>query len=422
MPKINSLEVVHQDTNKDSYQNLHDILVALNKSLALEKEVVDGDARASIENLLEMYVNDKEAFLRSLQTLTTQFNTSQAQFSEEILLLASQLEAQAKRTTMLTAQTENNIASVREYSEAVANEVASKPTIYTQDTIPTGSTFNYGDLWYDTNDSNRPYRWNGVAWIEITPTYRQSTAPIEANIGDIWMDSDDNNKVYRWDGTTWVLVDNGGATAYARWGVQVNANNHVAGIQLNSDSTGTSDFTVVAQNFNVIRPNGTMGLYWDGSQLVVKGDIYANTFYGSAIGSDNIIDGAVNTPEIASNAVSLTSSAVGSTVTPLSTSWTTLAQFTTSTPNATIQNLINCNGRVGLTSGDPASSYYECGIFAGSTLLFSTGEAPFLSAFFSFSYLHSTSTAQTYYLKIRTTTSLPSSAALGAMTRMGTKR
>ena len=212
MPKINSLEVVHQDTNKDPYQNLHDILVALNQSLAVDREIVDGEARVAIENLLEMYVNDKEAFLRSLQTVTAKFKASEAKYEEEILLQASALEALAKRTSTLTAQTENNIASVREYSEAVASEVERKVTTYSQDDAPT-ENLAVGDLWYDTNNSNKLSRWNGLVWV---PT--------------------DDTRI---------------AQTYARWGVQVDANGNVAGIQLNSDSLGTSEFTVLAGAFRV---------------------------------------------------------------------------------------------------------------------------------------------------------------------------
>ena len=37
--------------------------------------------------------------------------------------------------------------------------------------------------------------------------YLQADAPTTwLTIGDIWYDSDDNNKSYRWDGTTWVAV------------------------------------------------------------------------------------------------------------------------------------------------------------------------------------------------------------------------
>ena len=256
MPKINSLEVVHQDTNKDSYQTLHDILVDLKKSLALNQEIVDGDARVAIENLLEMYVNDKEAFLRSLQTLTASFKNSDAILEEEILLKASELEALARRVSTLSAQTETQFASVKEYSEAVASEVARKTTTYSQDDAPTGADLVYGDIWIDTNDNNRMYSWDGLVWNEVTKraTFRQDTAPTSAADGDIWYDTDDNNKIYRYNALTssWEeTADARVATTYARWGVQVDANGRVAGIQLNSDNTGTSQFTVLAEAFKV---------------------------------------------------------------------------------------------------------------------------------------------------------------------------
>jgi len=39
-------------------------------------------------------------------------------------------------------------------------------------------------------------------------TYRQTTAPSSGMVtGDLWFDSDDNNKAYRYDGTNWVATD-----------------------------------------------------------------------------------------------------------------------------------------------------------------------------------------------------------------------
>lgn len=122
MPKINSLEVVHQDTNESSYQNLHDILVALNKSLALDKEVVDGDARASIKNLLEMYVNDKEAFVRSLLTIRAEFGDSLAQITEELMVRASQFEAETRKVTNLTSKVNDNYAELQNLFRTVVNQ------------------------------------------------------------------------------------------------------------------------------------------------------------------------------------------------------------------------------------------------------------------------------------------------------------
>lgn len=257
MPKINSLEVVHQDTNKDSYQNLHDILKGLLVNQTVE--TIDETARAKIENLLEIYANDKESFLKSLQTLTTDFNNSNAQFNEEILLVASQLEAQAKRTSTLTAQTSNSVASVREYSEAVASDVERKVSTYSQDTAPTDN-LTYGDLWYDTDDDTKVYRWNGIAWVAT-----------------------DDERI---------------AKTYARWGINVTAGGQVAGIQLNADDTGTSEFTVLADNFKVYKsgntsdPVFTIGTVNGVSAVGIKGTLLID----SSVGTQGIAGNAVTVP------------------------------------------------------------------------------------------------------------------------------
>lgn len=79
----------------------------------------------------------------------------------------------------------------------------------------------------------------------------------------------------------------------ARWGVIINNNNRVTGIQLNSNSSGTTSFDVEADSFNIWIPGtGTKGVYWDGTELVVRGNIRATSITTSAINTlpDNTID------------------------------------------------------------------------------------------------------------------------------------
>lgn len=98
-----------------------------------------------------------------------------------------------------------------------------------------------GDIWVDTDDGNKEYRWNGTSWVESTDTriqsafnaaaaaqaaadgtiktYFQTTAPtglVAGDVGDLWFDTDDSNKIYRWNGTSWIVAqDTGIATAIA---------------------------------------------------------------------------------------------------------------------------------------------------------------------------------------------------------------
>lgn len=152
---------------------------------------------------------------------------------------------------------------------------------FAQTTAPTGMTANdVGDLWIDTDDNNKLYRWSGTGWVpyqdthlnylidevdgktttyygaqpadpsnndiwydtanglikryangawtDITNsalrkaldaaddakstadgkirTFAQASAPTgmtAADVGDLWIDTDDNNKLYRWSGTAW---------------------------------------------------------------------------------------------------------------------------------------------------------------------------------------------------------------------------
>lgn len=112
-----------------------------------------------------------------------------------------------------------------------------KITSFYQATTPTAD--GIGDIWFDTDDGNKMYRWNGVSWAvaqdtEITTaitaasdaqatadgkvkTFFQTSAPTAEAIGDLWMDSDDKNKMYRWSGSAWVSVRDAGkvTTFYA---------------------------------------------------------------------------------------------------------------------------------------------------------------------------------------------------------------
>ena len=116
-----------------------------------------------------------------------------------------------------------------------------KTTTYYQNDAPI-TDVNIGDLWIDTDDGNKLYRWNGTAWVDVQDTaiqdalsdaadaqatadgkimtYASATAPTDdpqgtLDKGDLWIDTDDNNKLYRWNGTSWVAyTDSSAVVAY----------------------------------------------------------------------------------------------------------------------------------------------------------------------------------------------------------------
>ena len=101
--------------------------------------------------------------------------------------------------------------------EVIAN---GKNKIYRQTTAPSG-TLTVGDVWFDTDDGNKQYYWTGTAWVSVQDnaiataqatadskikTFYQTTAPTATGAGDVWFDTDDGNKQYRWSGSAWVSV------------------------------------------------------------------------------------------------------------------------------------------------------------------------------------------------------------------------
>ena len=76
-----------------------------------------------------------------------------------------------------------------------------------------------GDIWLDTDDGNKMWRYDGAAWVETQDaeigtaisdaagaqatadgkvvTFYQAGIPTSEGIGDLWVDTDDGNKLYR---------------------------------------------------------------------------------------------------------------------------------------------------------------------------------------------------------------------------------
>ena len=137
---------------------------------------------------------------------------------------------------------------------AAANVADNKITTYYNDNPPTTDlidndpldALDTGDLWFDTNDNNKLYRWSGTEWISVQDgqisslstslgdaitnitsitntlngledgainTFYQTTAPTTGTIGDLWFNTT-TNKLTRYNGSTWITIEDAGiATA-----------------------------------------------------------------------------------------------------------------------------------------------------------------------------------------------------------------
>ena len=190
--------------------------------------------------------------------------------------------ANANSITSLTANlstTNTNVAA----NTALAQ---GKITTFFQDDTPTAVAT--GDLWVDTNDKNKMYRWSGSAWVAARDTdinqailnaaSAQSTADSKiltfvqddmpsGSVGDLWIDSNDSNKLYRHNGTTFVAVRD-------------------AGIDANAGAISTLDGTVTSLNGTVTSLST--------SNTTLTADLVFRTIASDESGS--AIEGETSTP------------------------------------------------------------------------------------------------------------------------------
>lgn len=143
----------------------------------------------------------------------------------------------------------------------------------------------------DTPDAGVIYTWIRITDSDITKaladaaqaqetadgkitTYYQSSTPIAEGIGDIWIDSDDGNKMYRWNGSTWGsdLVGTMVASSQAITTLQTN---------LNSTNITVSGHTTQLNTVDTRIANGvaTVDSKWQyNSNLIINGVPYNSGF------------------------------------------------------------------------------------------------------------------------------------------------
>jgi len=133
--------------------------------------------------------------------------------------------ASASRIDSLESSVTNNASGISTNASAISaltTKVNTKNKSFVGTDAPANDATNdlqTGDLWIETDDNNKLYRWSGSAWVPLAPTglqtFAQSTTPTATSIGDIWIHTGDQNKIYRWNGSTWQPLRDGLITANA---------------------------------------------------------------------------------------------------------------------------------------------------------------------------------------------------------------
>jgi len=172
-----------------------------------------GTARATTEEATRADADSSLA--TSLTTLQSAFETNKATVTEELITLATADQAIASRIDTLQAQVGSDIqAQITSESTARANADSAlasqitnlKATVDTdiaaaisseataRANADTALTIQVNTAKSTANGKNK--------------TYRQAAAPTTGlAAGDLWFDSDDGNKPYRYSGTTWVATE-----------------------------------------------------------------------------------------------------------------------------------------------------------------------------------------------------------------------
>ncbi len=203
---------------------------------------------------------------------------------------------------------------------AGAQETADgKIMTYYQTTMPT--TGSVGDLWFDTDDNKKLYRHNGTTFVATddsriaqavtaaagaqatadgkVTTFYQNDPPTAEGIGDLWIDTNDGNKLYRWNGASWISVQDEAvfkvnmgvdADCVGLWHFDGSLNSHKGVSAIGDENFDTGCFgqavMVEAQNTNLLTENqSSIETDTTGFEAIINGIISKDTtehYQGSA--------------------------------------------------------------------------------------------------------------------------------------------
>lgn len=171
---------------------------------------------------------------------------------------------------------------------SVAYETANgKIDSFFQPTAPVGTSV--GDIWFDTDDGNKVYRWSGSAWVgaqdskiaqalldaadaqstadgKITSFYT-TVAPSVKGVGDLWVNSS-TNLVLRWSGSSWTTIDfaaavNNGTTTIIGGKISTNS---LSAISANLGEVNAG----IIYNYNGNASNYTMKIDLNSGRIIIK--------------------------------------------------------------------------------------------------------------------------------------------------------
>lgn len=176
----------------------------INQKLRLNLQYLDLDEDVEVVQL-EHTITSTKGFLTKINFGRTPYNPGE-DFESVRLNIDEDLD-----------QIYDALAAASDSQETADGKIES----FFQNTAPTSGESSFGDIWFDTNDENKVYRYDGSSWepardSEIAQAIldaadAQSTAdskivtfycdepPSEAEYGDLWVDTNNKEKLWRYD-------------------------------------------------------------------------------------------------------------------------------------------------------------------------------------------------------------------------------
>ncbi len=258
--KINKISTIEGDLASEVSKRLLQNATMGEALAAVQSET--GQALTYIQDEITQRTNAQEALLNSVNALAVGMEENAAAIVSEQTARVTADTALAADITSLYTSVGNNASAISTEIQTRTNETSAlaqsvtnltavagaKNKTFSQPTAPAAGISTTGDLWFDTDDNNKTYRFNGTSWVESsdtriaanmaaitseataradgdsaiassvttltaavnlkTKTYRQASAPtVGMSTGDLWFDTDDGNKAYRYSGTVWEATD-----------------------------------------------------------------------------------------------------------------------------------------------------------------------------------------------------------------------
>ena len=246
-----------------------------------------------------------------------------------------------------------------------------KTKAFYQATAPTVGV-SEGDIWFDTDDGNKQYYYNGTAWVSVQDTaiaaatsaaaaataasaaaaaaavaaqttadgknkiYRQTTMPTTGPFseGDLWFDTDDDNRFYRYT--------SGAFSAFSL------GNNAIASLSATKLTAGTIDASVITVS-NINAGNISTGTL--AADRILAASITGSKIAANTITAANITAGTITATEIATGTITAAKIATGTiTATEIAAGTITAAKLATGTLSANNIETGTLSASVGITA------------------------------------------------------------------------